>query len=344
MSAPTPGHRDPGVAPIPEDPGQRMHAACERFMALAEAAPDAVCPTPQTRVALRRLLMWTFQVVYDQDPDQTRTRATGGGFVKRIHPQHLLHDGGNGGILFLPAALFAQLHPSAGATTPGETFGVAVVFCDATGTEVGASVATLLPAGRHFRWPPPLSFVSPLLDTVCNVLYIVVDRTPLEAFGGDPACRAAFREALFARVMPTVYSEANAAHRLAGRAFWVRVAPDGTFQISLDLDDAVHRREVPWVYGSTTAGEDFPLVLEFATGLTQCALPCAPWPSDLVTPWLRERPGSDACRECGQTATKLKKCSRCRAVWYCSAACQHADWRRHTRECRMLAGARDPSV
>jgi hypothetical protein len=36
-----------------------------------------------------------------------------------------------------------------------------------------------------------------------------------------------------------------------------------------------------------------------------------------------------------------KKCSGCRAVWYCGEACQLADWREggHRRMCRKLAGS-----
>ena len=33
------------------------------------------------------------------------------------------------------------------------------------------------------------------------------------------------------------------------------------------------------------------------------------------------------------------KCTGCRTVWYCSAACSRADWRVHKQACRQLAGA-----
>ena len=39
------------------------------------------------------------------------------------------------------------------------------------------------------------------------------------------------------------------------------------------------------------------------------------------------------CRTCGQKG-EWKKCSLCQNEWYCSAACQKADWRRHKTECR----------
>ena len=37
-----------------------------------------------------------------------------------------------------------------------------------------------------------------------------------------------------------------------------------------------------------------------------------------------------------------KRCSGCRAVWYCGTACSHADWRAggHRRVCKALAAAR----
>lgn len=42
------------------------------------------------------------------------------------------------------------------------------------------------------------------------------------------------------------------------------------------------------------------------------------------------------CRVCGGN-TKLKLCSRCRSVAYCSAACQKMDWDNHKRDCGQVA-------
>ena len=39
----------------------------------------------------------------------------------------------------------------------------------------------------------------------------------------------------------------------------------------------------------------------------------------------------DKCRKCFKTSSK--KCSRCRAVSYCSAECQRSDWSRHKKLC-----------
>lgn len=42
------------------------------------------------------------------------------------------------------------------------------------------------------------------------------------------------------------------------------------------------------------------------------------------------------CRTCGKSgavAGKVSLCSVCRAEWYCSTACQKADWKRHRKTC-----------
>ncbi|KAI0064995.1 SET domain-containing protein [Artomyces pyxidatus] len=47
-------------------------------------------------------------------------------------------------------------------------------------------------------------------------------------------------------------------------------------------------------------------------------------------------------------ATGLKRCTRCRVLWYCSASCQNSDWALHKQECsamqRWAAGAPSPDV
>ncbi|EFN51023.1 hypothetical protein CHLNCDRAFT_59342 [Chlorella variabilis] len=42
-----------------------------------------------------------------------------------------------------------------------------------------------------------------------------------------------------------------------------------------------------------------------------------------------------AAEGCGNTSG-LRRCSRCRAVRYCSEACSHAHWKAHKAECRRL--------
>jgi len=39
------------------------------------------------------------------------------------------------------------------------------------------------------------------------------------------------------------------------------------------------------------------------------------------------------CAHCGKQGTELKRCSICKHVWYCGAACQNAAWRRHKKTC-----------
>ena len=56
------------------------------------------------------------------------------------------------------------------------------------------------------------------------------------------------------------------------------------------------------------------------------------------------------CAHCGKQGAVLKRCSVCKNVWYCGAACQNAAWRRHKKKCapplstddvreKVLAGA-----
>jgi len=39
------------------------------------------------------------------------------------------------------------------------------------------------------------------------------------------------------------------------------------------------------------------------------------------------------CAHCGKQGAELKRCSICKHVWYCGAACQNAAWRRHRKTC-----------
>ncbi|EDW84755.1 uncharacterized protein Dwil_GK12967 [Drosophila willistoni] len=42
------------------------------------------------------------------------------------------------------------------------------------------------------------------------------------------------------------------------------------------------------------------------------------------------------CSICG-TTVGLLRCAKCKAIYYCSTACQHIDWPSHRQECRLLA-------
>ena len=41
------------------------------------------------------------------------------------------------------------------------------------------------------------------------------------------------------------------------------------------------------------------------------------------------------CQLCGDEAVRMKKCSVCRLVRYCSEACQLEDWKEHKSSCKM---------
>lgn len=43
---------------------------------------------------------------------------------------------------------------------------------------------------------------------------------------------------------------------------------------------------------------------------------------------------ANICAGCGQRAVGLRACSRCRAAYYCSVACQRRAWPQHKRVCR----------
>ena len=39
------------------------------------------------------------------------------------------------------------------------------------------------------------------------------------------------------------------------------------------------------------------------------------------------------CQACGRVVARRQHCSRCKCIYYCSAACQAADWPEHKRAC-----------
>lgn len=46
-------------------------------------------------------------------------------------------------------------------------------------------------------------------------------------------------------------------------------------------------------------------------------------------------PCCNRCKKKEQTGIHLKKCSRCKQVWYCSIECQRLDWQTHSSNCRQ---------
>jgi hypothetical protein len=43
------------------------------------------------------------------------------------------------------------------------------------------------------------------------------------------------------------------------------------------------------------------------------------------------------CAACGNQALQMLKCSRCKAAFYCDAACQKRHWREHKAACGAAA-------
>ena len=41
------------------------------------------------------------------------------------------------------------------------------------------------------------------------------------------------------------------------------------------------------------------------------------------------------CEKCGKEAEKMKKCSVCKLVRYCSEECQLEDWKKHKKKCKL---------
>ena len=47
------------------------------------------------------------------------------------------------------------------------------------------------------------------------------------------------------------------------------------------------------------------------------------------------------CQLCGKEAQRMKKCSVCKLVRYCSEECQLKDWKSHKKSCKETAARRD---
>ena len=44
--------------------------------------------------------------------------------------------------------------------------------------------------------------------------------------------------------------------------------------------------------------------------------------------------GARVCQMCGEKSEKMKKCSACKQVRYCSKDCQLEDWNGHKKSCK----------
>eukprot|EP00485_Elphidium_margaritaceum_P008137 CAMPEP_0202693664 /NCGR_PEP_ID=MMETSP1385-20130828/7710_1 /ASSEMBLY_ACC=CAM_ASM_000861 /TAXON_ID=933848 /ORGANISM="Elphidium margaritaceum" /LENGTH=343 /DNA_ID=CAMNT_0049349373 /DNA_START=14 /DNA_END=1045 /DNA_ORIENTATION=+ len=49
---------------------------------------------------------------------------------------------------------------------------------------------------------------------------------------------------------------------------------------------------------------------------------------------------SRICGYCGKTKEKMLRCSKCKAVYYCSAMCQRPHWKQHKKTCKTVDGAK----
>jgi len=47
----------------------------------------------------------------------------------------------------------------------------------------------------------------------------------------------------------------------------------------------------------------------------------------------RPPPPTDSCDYCGKSDCELKRCSRCKKIWYCSRECQKNGWAAHKHTC-----------
>jgi hypothetical protein len=71
---------------------------------------------------------------------------------------------------------------------------------------------------------------------------------------------------------------------------------------------------------------------------------CRAWCRELqVLPPSGPQPRPDlphrTCASCGKKALQMHRCSRCKAAFYCGAACQKRHWREHKAACEAACGA-----
>jgi hypothetical protein len=61
-------------------------------------------------------------------------------------------------------------------------------------------------------------------------------------------------------------------------------------------------------------------------------------PSAQTARGLKEMVAARVCSKCS-SAADLRRCSGCKAVYYCSSTCQTGDWKRHKPACKAAAAA-----
>ena len=67
---------------------------------------------------------------------------------------------------------------------------------------------------------------------------------------------------------------------------------------------------------------------------------CAPSRSAAVS----AVPQGKGCAVCGVEVAKLKRCTACKAVSYCSRECQSADWPQHKLKCKQMQQAAEEDL
>jgi radical SAM protein with 4Fe4S-binding SPASM domain len=59
--------------------------------------------------------------------------------------------------------------------------------------------------------------------------------------------------------------------------------------------------------------------------------------ANLIDSWVEAETDEERAKICvvcyKYVKNDMKKCSRCKAVWYCSAECQKKDWGSHKTKC-----------
>lgn len=97
----------------------------------------------------------------------------------------------------------------------------------------------------------------------------------------------------------------------------------------------VNRAYVPcYCYHCGTIAKDEYLFTMLYYGVETHVLHCSAecWKTSMKT-YKQTPTWQTICRNCGEAFEKCKRCSVCKITYYCSVACQRADWPRHKATC-----------
>ncbi|KAI0920201.1 hypothetical protein AcV5_010005 [Taiwanofungus camphoratus] len=116
------------------------------------------------------------------------------------------------------------------------------------------------------------------------------------------------------------------------------------------LDGAIQHNGIGAVELLMEFGADVDVADADDTTPRNFVLKCGPQVTAAMTKGLRKRNGEEApmeegkkCVACGKTE-RLKLCSKCHAAWYCSAACQRANWPMHKQTCQPYSASNAVTV